>query len=140
MSAIVYASDDRPSEHDLLTLYGAVGWSSYTRDPERLVRAVHGSHHLITARDGHALIGLIRTVSDGATIAYIQDLLVTPGHQRRGVGRALLTAVLERYDDIYQTVLVTGNEPRQLALYRGMGFERIGDPGAPGNAFLILRP
>lgn len=87
-------------------MYSAVAWTAYTRDADALARALAGSHLVLTARDDGALVGLVRTVSDAATICYVQDLLVHPAAQRRGIGRALLRNVLDRYAGCRQLVLV----------------------------------
>lgn len=129
-----------PTPGELLDLYGAVGWTAYTHDPDLLVAAVTGSHAVITARDAGRLVGLARTVSDGATIVYVQDVLVRPGHQRTGIGRAVLAEVLRRYAHVRQTVLLTDAEPRQRAFYESLGFVEAHDvePG-PLRSFVLLR-
>ncbi|WP_242862945.1 GNAT family N-acetyltransferase [Curtobacterium luteum] len=129
-----------PTPEELLDLYGAVGWTAYTRDPDVLVAAITGSHAVITARDAGRLVGLARTVSDGATIVYVQDVLVHPEHQRTGVGRALLDEVLRRYERVRQTVLLTDAEPGQRAFYESLGFVEAHDV-SPGTlrSFVLLR-
>lgn len=39
---------------------------------------------------GNQLQGIIRVVGDGYTIVWIQDILVFPDQQRKGVGSALI--------------------------------------------------
>ncbi|ROP63821.1 acetyltransferase (GNAT) family protein [Curtobacterium sp. PhB130] len=125
--------DDRPDLDELVALYAAVGWTAYTDDPGRLHAAVLGSHLVLTARsEGGELVGLVRTVSDGCTIAYVQDLLVAPSAQRAGVGAALLGAVLERVADIRQVVLLTDAEPGQRAFYESCGFTEAHDVAPSG--------
>src|SRR5690606_27000051 len=92
---IVISADDRPGREELVELYDAVGWTSYTTDPDVLVAAVEGSTRVVTARYGEDLLGLARVVSDGASIAYLQDVLVRPELQREGVGRQLVQAAME---------------------------------------------
>lgn len=73
-----YRQNTVPSQRELLDLYNSVGWSSYTQNPERMVPMVENSWLVWTACDDGALVGLIRVVGDGLTIAYIQDLLIAP--------------------------------------------------------------
>jgi GNAT superfamily N-acetyltransferase len=112
---------------ELVALYEAVGWSAYTRAPEVLEAAIAGSSYVVVARRGERLIGLARAVSDGATICYLQDVLVRPEEQRCGVGRALVQAVLDRYRTVRQKVLLTDDEPSQRAFYESLGYVEIRD-------------
>lgn len=125
---IVIAAE-RPDRDELVELYTAVGWSAYTEDPARLETAVRGSSHVVTARYGDELLGLARVVSDGASIAYLQDVLVRPELQREGVGRALVQAVMEPFAHCRQQVLLTDDEPRQRAFYESLGYAEVRDHG-----------
>lgn len=126
---IVVTADDRPSREELVELYDAVGWTTYTTDPAVLEAAIAGSTHVVTARYGEDLLGLARVVSDGASIAYLQDVLVRPELQREGVGKALVDAALEPFAHVRQQVLLTDDEPRQRAFYEALGWSEIRDFG-----------
>lgn len=133
--------DERPGTDELVALYDAVGWSAYTRDPEALTASIAGSHSVLTARDAAGrLLGLVRTVSDGVTIVYVQDLLVVPTAHRSGIGGALLDAVLDRSAGVRQTVLLTDDEPGQRAFYESRGFVEVHDvEPQPLRSFVLLR-
>ncbi|WP_321164488.1 GNAT family N-acetyltransferase [Curtobacterium sp. Leaf183] len=119
---------ERPMSGELRALYDAVGWSAYTDVPGQLERAIQGSSLVLTARDGAGrLVGLARTVSDGTTIVYVQDVLVAPAAQGQGVGGALLDEVLRRAADIRQVVLLTDAEPLQRAFYEAHGLVETQD-------------
>src|SRR5690349_8106307 len=60
----------------LVNLYHAVNWGAYTRDPDALHRAVLNSTCVISAWEGDRLVGLVRALSDGVSILYVQDILV----------------------------------------------------------------
>lgn len=123
----VLSDRDLPSASELVDLYDSVGWTSYSRDPETCVRGLAGSLRLVTARvDGH-LVGLARVVGDGATIAYLQDVLVCPEHQRLGIGRHLVEAVFAPFAAVRQHVLLTDAEPAQRAFYESLGFTEVHD-------------
>ena len=115
-----------PSD-DVLTLYGAVGWTAYTADPTILTRALDNSSFVVAAREDGRLIGLARALSDDATICYLQDVLVHPDHQRGGIGRKLVAAILQRYVHVRQKVLLTDDEPAQRAFYESLGYTEIRD-------------
>jgi GNAT superfamily N-acetyltransferase len=113
---------ERPPLPELVELYASVGWTAYTSDPGQLKAAIDASYLVLTARrDDGALIGLARTVSDGVTIVYLQDLMVAPTQHRQGIGGALLDEVLERSRDIRQFVLLTDADAGQRAFYESRG-------------------
>lgn len=126
---IVFSVDDRPTRAELIELYDAVGWTSYSTRPEVLQDAVAGSTRVVTARYGDELLGLARVLSDGASIAYLQDVLVRPELQREGVGRQLVQTALEPYGHVRQKVLLTDDEPRQQAFYESLGYVEVRDYG-----------
>lgn len=128
-----------PDADALVALYDAVGWSAYTRDPDALVRAVEGSSDTVTAWIGDTLVGLARVLTDGASVLYLQDVLVHPEHQRRGIGRALVEELLSRHPDVRQRVLLTDDEPGQHAFYRDLGYVPAAEvAGGPLTAFVRL--
>lgn len=112
---------------DVLLLYASVNWQAYTDDPERLRAALCNSSLVRVCLIDSNLVGLIRVVSDNHTICYIQDILVRPDYQRRGIGRALVEGVLAHYADVRQVVLMTDDEERQARFYESLGFREIKD-------------
>lgn len=127
---LTLAEGELPTREELLDLYDAVGWSAYTRHPDVLEQALSGSTTVVTARREGRLVGLARALSDGATICYVQDILIRPEEQRHGVGRLLVRRVLDRHADVRQRVLVTDAEPGQRAFYESLGFTELHEVGA----------
>jgi len=114
-----------PPRDELVALYNAVGWTSYTKNPDQLVEALRGSAYVATIWAQSRLVGLVRCISDDATIAYLQDVLVHPDLQRAGLGRRLVAAAQERFAHCRQFVLITDDRPEQTAFYEAMGLVRI---------------
>ena len=102
-----------PPEAELAVLYRSVGWKDYAQN----------------AWDRSVLAGWIRAVGDGETILYIQDLLVRPDRQRRGIGRELVQRICADFPQVRQKVLLTDNTPRTAAFYRSLGFFPCGEGG-----------
>jgi GNAT superfamily N-acetyltransferase len=126
---IEYSADRQHlSEDELIALYDAVGWNVYTKKPDALLAAIAGSASVVIARENGALIGLARAVSDGASVCYLQDILVHPDRQRSGVGRELVRRILEPYAHVRQKVLLTDDDPAQRSFYESLGFELVADP------------
>ena len=119
---MVTITDQKPTMPEVLALYKSVGWSMYTRDPARLERALTHSLTVLSAYEGKQLVGLIRAGGDGETILFIQDLLVLPEYQRRGIGKQLIEALLARFPEVRQRVLLTDDDPKTRSFYKAAGF------------------
>ncbi len=116
-------------EAEVLALYRRVGWTNYTDKPEMLKKAFSSSLLVLSAMEGKRLIGLVRCVGDGASILYIQDLIVHPEYQRKGLGKELVQSALAHFPNVYQTVLLTDDTPKASAFYRSCDFEKAVDLG-----------
>ena len=119
-------------EDEIRALYAAVGWTAYTEDLPALKRGFQNSLLVLAAYEDGELIGLIRAVGDGATVVFVQDILVAPQKQRRGVGTALLKVVLDRYSNVRQLLLTTDNTPKTIAFYKSLGFSDLSTLGCCG--------
>lgn len=134
-----YSSDQLPQLEELGVLYDAVGWSAYTGDLDGLARAVENSTFVVCAREDGRLVGLARVLSDDVSIIYVQDVLVSPDQQRKGIGRELLQRCLERFAHVRQRVLLTDDEPHQHRLYRSLGFHDVSKlEGGALHAFIDI--
>ena len=120
------------SEAEILCLYASVGWTAYTEQPEALRKGFENSLLVLGAYENGQLAGIIRVVGDGCTIVFIQDILVFPEHQRKGIGSALLQAVLDQYSHVRQVELATDNTPETIAFYQSMGFRELSEIGCCG--------
>jgi GNAT superfamily N-acetyltransferase len=111
------------SSEKLKHLYSDAGWTNYTKDMSKLIRGIENSLDVISAWDGDQLIGLIRTIGDGETIIYIQDILILKAYKRQGIGRHLMKQILDKYQDVRQIVLLTDSELEQKCFYESMGMK-----------------
>lgn len=116
----------------LITLYNAVGWTGYTDFPQKIASMLKHSLWWCACWDNENLIGLIRVVGDGVSIVYIQDLLVHPDYQRKGIGSHLMNKALDTFKDIRQCLLITENDPKNLAFYKSMGMEELSETNGVG--------
>ena len=120
------------NEEDISRLYNAVGWTAYTENMPALREGFKNSMLVLAAYDGEELLGIIRTVGDGATIVFVQDILVFPDKQRQGIGTALLKEILNRYPNVRQIELVTDNTAKTMGFYKSMGFAEMSEIGCCG--------
>lgn len=120
------------NEEEILGLYASVGWTAYTGCPEALRKGFENSMLTLAAYEGERLTGLIRAVGDGYTIVFVQDILVHPKYQRKGIGTLLLQAVLDRYSHVRQIELTTDHTAKTIAFYKSMGFRELSEMGCCG--------
>ena len=125
--AVDILATDIPTRDELAALYDAVGWAAYTKDLETLDRAMRGSTRVVAGRRDGRLVGLARIQSDGATIAYLQDVVVHPDEQRGGLGKRLVEEAFAPFASVRQKVLLTDDEPGQRAFYESLGFAETRD-------------
>jgi GNAT superfamily N-acetyltransferase len=67
---------------------------------------------------------------------FVSMLAVDPAHQRRGVGRALLTAALERADGYGVPTYLDTAKPENVPYYASFGFEEMGLGELPRGAHI----
>lgn len=120
------------NEKEILSLYASVGWTAYTEHPDVLRNGFEKSMLTMAAYKDEQLMGIIRVVGDGHTIVFVQDILVFPEYQQKGVGTALLQAILDRYSHVRQIELATDNTPKTIAFYKSMGFREMSELGCCG--------
>jgi len=88
---------------------------------EAFLAALAAGHHYLAAREGGSLIGYAGLARTGGE-AEIHTLAVDPAYQGRGIGRALLRAMLDHAAGATVFLEVrTDNEPA-IQLYRSEGF------------------
>ena len=110
---------------NVLHLYQAVGWTTYTNQPQMLEQALSHSLAIYVACDGEKIVGLVRLVGDGFSSIFVQDLIVLPTYQRQGIGSNLMKEALADYNDAYQVQLATEQTEKTLGFYRSLGFETL---------------
>jgi [ribosomal protein S18]-alanine N-acetyltransferase len=105
-------------------LFGAEQWSA-----PMFWNELGSGHHYLVATDGDQLLGYAGLAVSEPHEAWVQNIAVRRDAQRRGIGRALLEALLaEAARRGVGTVLLevaVDNAPAQK-LYAGYGFEAVG--------------
>lgn len=118
---IYYASSKEDiSAEELQELFLSVGWES-GKYPTELLQAIQGSHSIVTAWDEERLVGLINALSDGTLTVYFHYMLVHPSYQSKGIGKGLMSIMLERYKGYGSKVLIS--YPHAVDFYNKIGFK-----------------
>ena len=120
---IRYVENPVVTLEEVLLLYEAVGWTNYTQNPIMLKEAYKNSLHILGALNEEGkLVGVLRAVGDGSSILFIQDILVYPEYQHKGIGTKLLQLTLEKYKNVYQIQLATDDSKNTVSFYESNGF------------------
>lgn len=105
---------------DLAGLRQSVGWNRMEIDlaDARLNNAFH-----LCCFDDDRLIGYVAAISNGVTDACLQDLMVHPDYQHRGIGHELMRRALDRLraDGLYMVSVIYGDAALQQ-YYEEFGF------------------
>lgn len=128
----------RPTDRqidDILVLYRLAGWWQSAGDAARdrsQVRGIVGGSHCFLAATAEAggnetIIGMGRSISDGASDAYIQDVVVAPEHRRQGIAGEMIRRIIHRLqeDGIDWIGLVA--ERNTQGFYQPLGFGPMAD-------------
>jgi aralkylamine N-acetyltransferase len=110
------------SDDQIVELYRSAGWWKEEYDRSHLARMIQGSFaFVVVVLDGRA-IAMGRVISDGASDAYIQDLVTLPEHRGKGIGKAMLVALRDRCRDAGILWIGLVAEPGTQAFYHSEGF------------------
>ena len=121
------------NEEQIKNLYLDNKWYAYTNDIDSLFKGIQNSTDKIGAYDGETLVGFIRTVSDQATICYIQDILILDSHKHKGIGSKLLNMIFDKYKGVRTVVLMTDkDDQRSNKFYKKLGMVEFDEKGAIG--------
>ena len=93
---------------------------------------------VVAAHLGERLVGLVRALPMTRASSIYKTFSFTE-HQGHGIGRALVSRVLERYAHVRQKVLLTDDRLEQLKFYDSLGFKNTRElVQTPLNAFVII--
>ncbi|MCH4266530.1 MAG: GNAT family N-acetyltransferase [Solobacterium sp.] len=119
---ITYSTQKEFTAEQLQDLFASVH-SQSAAYPSRLKEGMLHSSLVISAWDGRQLVGLIRCLDDGTTVAFIHYLLVRPDYQKYHIGHALMEQMMEHYAD-YLYIKIMPSDPSVIPFYEKFGFRQ----------------
>jgi predicted GNAT family acetyltransferase len=112
--------------HEILsTQYWAVGRSRAVQDA-----AVAGSRNYGVYTASGTQVAYARAVTDGATFAWIADVVVHPEHRRQGLGTLLVDGLMADLEALGLRRVLLKASPEGHDLYRKAGFDGLDEPEA----------
>ena len=117
---IFYIENEPTSARQIAELRQSVGWN---RMQECYQNPLMTSYFHIACYDGEKLIGYIDAVSNGVTDAYIQDLIVDPVYQGKGIGTELMNRTISHLKDRKIFMISVLFDEKLLTFYKRFGFK-----------------
>jgi ribosomal protein S18 acetylase RimI-like enzyme len=123
----------QPTASEFSKLRAKVGWGDTNLNMAQ--SSLDNSLFHVTARIGSKFIGMGRVIGDGVMFFYVQDLIVDPDFQNKGIGDSLMLAI-EKYLNVAakkgSTIALLSAQGKE-GFYSRYGYsERSGEPLGKG--------
>lgn len=116
---MVYKFNEKVPAKALADLRASVGWS---RMESEYNSPLISSYYHIAVYEDEKLIAYIDSVSNGVTDAYIQDLMVSPEHQGKGIGTVLMNKMIEYLKEKHIYMISVVYDESLKPFYQRFGF------------------
>lgn len=115
------------SKEEVINLYEEAGWTAYTKNKDKLWQSITSSLKIYSIFVDNEFTAIARVLGDGITTILIQDIIVKQKYQNRGIGTALIKAILKDYKSVRQTILLCDNDKKLIDFYKKNGLKNIED-------------
>ncbi|MBB6110010.1 Predicted N-acetyltransferase YhbS [Mucilaginibacter lappiensis] len=90
-------------------------------EPERIEKMLQHGNLIVTARDGDALVGVARSLTDFLYCTYLSDLAVDEAYQKQGIGKELIRLTKK---ETPQAKLILLAAPKAINYYPRIGMSQ----------------
>ncbi|MCI6691367.1 MULTISPECIES: GNAT family N-acetyltransferase [unclassified Clostridium] len=130
---INYKEIDSSIIEEVKELYRKNSWNAYLKNDEKLIRAFNNSLYTEGVFDENKLIGIIRCVGDGEHVLMVQDLLIDPEYQKRGIGTYLFKSILQKYSKVRMFLVLTDiDDVVDNKFYKAFNLKKLEDKNIIG--------
>ena len=99
-------------------LFELVNWGY--RSPEDIKGSFRKSTVVCLVKEHNEIIGFGRTIDDGKYYALLVDVVIQPNHQNKGIGKVLVSKLLEQLQG-YEFITLTA-APNKEDFYKKIGW------------------
>ncbi|MBE6068351.1 MAG: GNAT family N-acetyltransferase [Clostridium lundense] len=96
MSSITI-SERKPLVEEYIKLRNSIGWKILQYG--KIEEGLNNSTYCVCVEDQGNIIGFGRIVGDGATVFYIQDIMVLPLYQKQKIGTLIMKKIMDYIDN-----------------------------------------
>lgn len=124
MKAVEYKTEKELDVPLVIELYrkSTLGERRPVDSPEIFADMIRNADLIVTAWDHGRLVGIARTLTDFAYVAYLADLAVDTEYQRMGIGKELIRRTRQCLKETCFITLLAA--PLADEYYQKIGFER----------------
>lgn len=114
---------------DMEALYRDADWwdDAFEQNPDALDLVVRNSALFVGAFSEKKLIGMGRALSDLASDAYIQDVVVLKSHRGKGIGRMIIKKLISGLKEQGVDWIGLVGQPGTRKFYETLGFRELKD-------------
>ena len=121
---MIFKYNERVNVQDLCDLRQTVGWNRMEK--EMADPRLNSYYHIAVYEDeNQKLIGFVDSVSNGVTDAYIQDLMICPDYQGKGIGTDLMEKMIACLKEKHIFMISVVFEERLKPFYDQFGFSSM---------------
>ncbi len=129
--------NQKPTIDEYIFLRNSADWNLEEKgiSDERAIASLDSSPYCVTAWDDSNIIGMIRISGDRSMYGYIQDTIVLPEYQGKGVGNAMMDIILSHVKNKRGYLLGVCPSEASVRFYQRFGF--VKRPENP-NGFMSI--
>lgn len=95
MGNINYKNEISVDDYNMLRL--SVGWTEI--EESQALTGLKNTRYIVVAKLENKTVGMARWITDGGYIAFIADVIVLPEYQGQGIGKSMMTMIMDSIRD-----------------------------------------